>query len=280
MTLPASQIQAADAGGSFFGGLLVLFGTAALLMHYGILPAIALWKLWPLVFVWLGLLRTTEPGRRLSGLFWVLLGGTVQAYYFGLLHSPLEWKLLWPLGVIALGLRIWGAGRRPISDWHERHMHYHGGFDHHAWHEKRRAKMAGMAGDDFGEAERDAAPPSSEPGEPSASDREPMVVELLMAGRQDHRDGRWFAGGRVRCLAAGYELDLRGAHMLGDEIVLEVDVTMGGIDLRVPRGWRVEVEASPILGGIDNRTQCANPERAPRLLVRGRILMGGVDIRN
>ena len=34
---------------------------------------------------------------------------------------------------------------------------------------------------------------------------------------------------------------------------IDLSVIMGGITLRVPRGWRVEMDARPLLGGIDRQ---------------------------
>ncbi len=242
MTSSNTYSPSLDSGGSFFGGLLVLFGVAALLMQYGMMPSIALWKLWPLIFVWKGLLSTTEPRKRIGGLSWLVLGAAAQAYYLD--YLPLEWRVLWPALAIVAGLRIM-SGAIARRRWTTRHHIEHSGTHEHM----------------------------------DQSENLSLQVDLVLGGREDKLEGREFAGGRVSCTLAGYELDLRGAHMVGDEAVLHCDITMGGVELRVPRSWRVEVDSSPILGGIENNTQCSEPE-AKRLLVRGHVVMGGLEIRN
>lgn len=107
-----------------------------------------------------------------------------------------------------------------------------------------------------------------------------LDVDLVFSGSQESFDGRSFEGGKVRCLGAGYALDLVGSEMVGERAVLDCDVTMGGIELRIPRGWRVEIECRPVLGGIDDATRPAPGEATKALVVRGRILMGGIEIKN
>jgi len=107
-----------------------------------------------------------------------------------------------------------------------------------------------------------------------------LDLQVTLGGRQDNFDGRPFSGGTVRCTLGGYELDLRGAEMVGDEAIIEFDVTMGGVELRVPRTWRVEVDSSPVMAAVENHTTCSDPSVAKRLIVRGRVVMGGVEIRN
>jgi hypothetical protein len=53
----------------------------------------------------------------------------------------------------------------------------------------------------------------------------------------------------------------------------------GGIGIRVPRGWRVVLDATTIMGGLLDMTEPA-PDTAPQLVVRGSIIMGGVEVRH
>jgi hypothetical protein len=56
---------------------------------------------------------------------------------------------------------------------------------------------------------------------------------------------------------------------------------MGGIDVLVPAGWRVEVAKSVVMGGITNRTDPDGGDHdAPLLLIDAVIAMGGIEIRS
>jgi predicted membrane protein len=77
----------------------------------------------------------------------------------------------------------------------------------------------------------------------------------------------------------GVMLDLRKARMTG-EAVLDVFAMWGGVELQVPESWAVDVRVTPLLGGVEDRTRPATDPSAPRLVLRGTVLMGGVEIKN
>ena len=80
------------------------------------------------------------------------------------------------------------------------------------------------------------------------------------------------------------ELDLREAAIAGDEAFLDLSVVMGGIEIRIPRTWRVASELSPVLGSVEDATHpdpdAPGTERKPRLVLRGSVAMGAVTLTN
>lgn len=87
-----------------------------------------------------------------------------------------------------------------------------------------------------------------------------------------------FGGGDITVIMAGCDLDLRQASIDG-VAVLTVFALMGGINIKVPTDWTVELEGVPILGGFEDST--LRPRDAgKRLVVRGYAIMGGLDLRN
>lgn len=87
-----------------------------------------------------------------------------------------------------------------------------------------------------------------------------------------------FSGGEAIAVMAGCEVDLSLARMSG-EAVIDVLAFWGGIEILVPRGWQVVSRVTPIVGGYANYTAAA-PESAPRLVLRGTSIMGGIEVRN
>ena len=63
-------------------------------------------------------------------------------------------------------------------------------------------------------------------------------------------------------------------------------VMMGGHELWVPSGWTVVIEVMPILGGVEDKRlppvldPARATEAAPRLVLRGIVVMGGLTIKN
>jgi len=89
-----------------------------------------------------------------------------------------------------------------------------------------------------------------------------------------------FEGGDVTAIMGGQELDLRGARLAGGSASIELFVLCGGVDLRVPEGWRVSVDAVALLGGIEDATRVPTAEAGGHLILKGLVLMGGVEVKN
>ena len=77
----------------------------------------------------------------------------------------------------------------------------------------------------------------------------------------------------------GINLDLRDATMEGSEATIDVSTLMGGVNIRVPRKWRVVNRIVPVMGGVKDSTE-SPAEGSPRLVLQGVVLMGGLEIRN
>ncbi len=86
------------------------------------------------------------------------------------------------------------------------------------------------------------------------------------------------AEGRATAFMGGIQLDLTDAAVApGAYLVLRA--VMGGIDVVVPSGWRVEVMGRSVMGGVANLTDPdALGQDAPVLLVDALAVMGGIEI--
>jgi hypothetical protein len=87
--------------------------------------------------------------------------------------------------------------------------------------------------------------------------------------------------GVVHAILGGVDLDLREAAPDPDGATLELSALWGGVNVTVPRSWRVVVEDRSILGGFDARTTPPEelPDDAPLLRVRVSARFGGAAIR-
>lgn len=89
-----------------------------------------------------------------------------------------------------------------------------------------------------------------------------------------------FRGGEITAIMGGHEIDLRPAKIAGGVAVIDVLVWWGGIDLRVPSDWKVTNEALALLGGIEDKTHAPEGESKGHLILKGLIVMGGVEVKN
>ena len=87
-----------------------------------------------------------------------------------------------------------------------------------------------------------------------------------------------FYGGKVLTMYGGTILDLRKATPAPTGIYLDVLVWMGGVDLVVPQGWRVDFTGKVIFGGFDDATQTTADSDAPTVRIGGMIVFGGLKV--
>ena len=117
---------------------------------------------------------------------------------------------------------------------------------------------------------------SHDPGDRSAYPR-PFA---FMGGNTRKVESQDFVGLEATAVMGGVEADLTGARPRGREVVAEVFAFWGGIELIVPEDWHVVSEVTPVMGGVEDATRFAGGEAAATLVVRGLVVMGGVEIRN
>jgi predicted membrane protein len=101
----------------------------------------------------------------------------------------------------------------------------------------------------------------------------------VLGGVSRGNNSRNFKGGDLTAVMGGCEIDLRQAAIDG-EAVLDVFAMWGGIEMRVPDDWTVVSRVIPVLGGFDDKTRPPQGAGAPRLVVRGFAIMGGIEVKN
>lgn len=93
--------------------------------------------------------------------------------------------------------------------------------------------------------------------------------------------GDHFVGGQVNAFMGGGKVDLTRARMAnGATAVVNVSALMGGLELRIPEDWAVDNRVTYFLGGSNDRSRTPGSSTPPRVILRGFVMMGGVDIRN
>lgn len=110
--------------------------------------------------------------------------------------------------------------------------------------------------------------------------RSDLHVVAILGGNKGASGSQSFRGGELTALLGGVNLDLRETRMQDGRAVLDVFTMWGGLELRVPEGWIVENRMVVALGGYEDRTRPVGSPDAPRLVLRGTTVMGGVEVRN
>lgn len=112
-----------------------------------------------------------------------------------------------------------------------------------------------------------------------------VMESIVFSGAERRVESQHFEGGKVEAVFGGIDLDLSGAAITSPDrrALLEVNAVFGGIEIRVPRTWRVEKKGSAVFGGFEDRTFPPRPEpgvEPPTLLIRGAAVFGGIEVKN
>ena len=104
----------------------------------------------------------------------------------------------------------------------------------------------------------------------------------VLGGTKLRSDSQSFRGAWLTAVFGGAVLDLRGARPAPEGATVNATAAFGGVDVLVPRGWRISIRSTPIFGGVDDKTDRLEPaaDDAPTLHVDAVCLFGGVDIKH
>jgi len=113
------------------------------------------------------------------------------------------------------------------------------------------------------------------------ADQLPKLASMaLMSGFNRRVLSQTYQGGELTAILGGGRLDLREAALAEGQAAIDLFVIMGGFEILVPSSWNVIIEITPFMGGFDDKTRPPSSATAPRLFVRGFVMMGGVEIKN
>ncbi len=113
-------------------------------------------------------------------------------------------------------------------------------------------------------------------------DEEMLRASGIFSGPELASSSQSFRGASLTAVFGGVTLDLRGARPAPEGATVKATAAFGGVDVIVPKGWRITVRATPVLGGVDDETDRSQPpaEDAPSLHVDAMALFGGVELKH
>jgi hypothetical protein len=102
----------------------------------------------------------------------------------------------------------------------------------------------------------------------------------MFSGAELASHSQSFEGGSISAIFGAAEVDLRDAH-LSPDAELEVFAAFGGVEVRVPEGWAVNIGGLPLFGAWENKTaKEALPANAPTLKISATVLFGGLEVKH
>src|SRR5450830_439274 len=258
------------------GVLVIGLGLLFLLDNLGFINVRYTFRFWPTILIIFGLLKISQ-GRTRSGYVvggvMVLLGVMWTLKAMGFFY--VNWNMLWPLVIIAVGVSVVSRSLPGGSQRRRRRRFSADPADPADPADKVQA-------DPFGQPRNGAVSldkmPASHEGAGAPDEDSIIEVTAILGGFVRRVSSQRFRGGYINVIMAGCEIDLRQASIEG-EAVLNVFAVCGGITIKVPPDWSVILQGTPILGGFEEKTIVpANQDK--RLYVVGYAIMGGLEVRN
>jgi predicted membrane protein len=227
------------------GLALAAAGVLFLLGNLGYDYVHAVLRYWPVVLILLGaskVLRAHDAGAAIGGALFILAGTWLLLTNLRLVDISfwLALRTYWPVLLVAAGLSIVTRALRRGSGVRQETMD---------------------------------------------PDNDLRTVAILGATKRTSSAAA-LTGGEITAVMGGVQLDLTRATLAPvngtgrREAVLDVFAMWGGIEVFVPEGWVVDGRVFPFLGGFEDKTRPVPDERAPRLIVRGMAVMGGVEVKH
>lgn len=94
-------------------------------------------------------------------------------------------------------------------------------------------------------------------------------------------ESRSFRGGEATAVFGSLDLDLTPAALAEDKATVELTAVFGGVEVHVPKEWKVNLAGTPIFGGVhDKRSAPQAAATAPTLYLKATAVFGSVEIKD
>jgi predicted membrane protein len=111
----------------------------------------------------------------------------------------------------------------------------------------------------------------------SHNSEESPSYTAIFSGQDIRTKATSFTGASLFALFGGLTIDARDA-LITHDCIIDATALFGGIEIRLPDDVRVQVQATPLFGGVDDKTRAPMNPNAPIVTVRCLAAFGGVDI--
>ncbi len=204
-------------------------------------------RFWPLAPIAIGLTMVLQPKgntNRGVGGFLVVAGTWILLYDFDIV--PYSFWDGWPLVLIGIG--AWLVYRAVVEP-------------------------------EVSTARASVSPGQLPGSDPSATGDSTLSAFGFLGGVVRKSTSGAFQAADATAIMGGCTIDLRDADLGPEPAVVDAFAFWGGIEVLVPPNWVVINKVLPLLGSAEDTTH-QTPEPGKEILVRGTVLMGGLEIRN
>lgn len=246
-------------GRYFVGIILIVLGAGFLLDQANVIEFSDIMSTyWPSIIILLGISGLfNKKGNKFGELILIVVGVLLQLNRIGYLEYN-AFRLFWPIILILVGINLLFSSGKTQSNNSERSYDDQDDYDKESDEShKKKEKKKWVSNISF---------------------EDKVNHFIMLSGLESNNQSQEFKGGKLSTILGGIELDLRGAKLYNNEVYLETNAFLGGIEIHVPDNWRVEVSGTPLLGGMSNSTKPNSDPGAPVLRVRYLAILGGIEI--
>lgn len=227
-----------------FGSLVLIAGGLLLAFNLELLPKdyMSVVFSWQSLLIALGLVNVFEKESRIIGFILMAVGGFFITPLVLNVRHDFA-NVMWPALLIVVGILIISKKR---SRFHKRRSHRYK-IDENATLEEGYLNEENV----FGGSKR-------------------IVTSPI------------FKGGNIKNVFGGAEIDLRNTKLGEGDNVLNLECVFGGVSLKVPSDWNVQIEMSAVLGGFSDKRTIIKKEEKPesKLIITGNAVFGGGEIKS
>lgn len=228
--------------GWLWGGLLIVAGCLWLLKTTGLLDVDIFFPgWWTLIIIIPCFVSFLTEKDKMGSLVGMLIGVALLLGCLGVMSFGMIWKLVLPIMLILIGISV-----------------ILGNF-----------KKAGIEKKIAAVDEKNAA---------SHDDEQEFCAAF--SGQDINFAGKEFKSCRADALFGGLKIDLREAKLKKDA-VLKTGCYFGGVDVLVPEDWKVEVVATSVFGGVEDKRKKVETKdkKQPTLYINATCVFGGVSVK-
>lgn len=246
--------------------------------------------------------RRSQKGRRLTGVFFLLIGGVLLAKASGVLFP--WWLFTWPMILVLIGLYSFlKHGFRSPAPFI---LFIVGGvflldeialdisLKHYLWPAIFiiiglfiifRPKGRYCRNRDWNNQPDDlsatTAATSTEDRSNATQDQNDVLnITTVFGGVKKKVLSKHFKGGDILSMMGGTEVDLSQADFTG-RITIDNFTMFGGTKLIIPPDWNIQSEVVAIFGGVDDkRPPASNYDPGKVIFLEGTCLFGGIEIKS
>lgn len=110
-----------------------------------------------------------------------------------------------------------------------------------------------------------------------AVDGDQLDLHISFAGGIRYVNSDNFQSANIQCSFGSLKIYFDNALIQNSPAVINLDVAFGGVELYLPKTWKVIDHSDHIFGGIDEKGKCSS-DAVPAVILNGTVRFSGVEI--